>query len=494
MENSCTLKIFTMAISARLNTFYDPEGAIFQKYSPLVKSSVIIQGNDGANTIEQIAQQRMVAIAKTSINLYILNFYGDNISSMAETEKGRQPPLAIISTGRSEWIKSMYNAGNSILTALGKQRFKNIGDVSPFVNGDKIPLYFPYRLSQQDANNRGIYIFVQAAEYKIYVEDLAGTGITVIGYEVGSNPDFMLGFGACRYAVAKFFNHINVPKAWFLDDNVLYITNVDEFYKFEAKMTNVRVIGNSEPLWALGAHGTNMYMAQTDVVKIYNKFNDRRVSLRGNPTPYNFLQQAVFWNVDQLKKENNVQQTNFNYSPYFVNSGEDLSISYFLGMNRCQALTQCDICKGSDKINSSTDDREQVKKALTTRKEQIRQRLKESTQITIKDTFNNNKDTDLWKLFDDYQRKTQYYKKGFKEPANITYLKAGEQLLLKWMVDENGANLDPDDENSTINNIPPKLLNPLFNFSTLKYKDLMGLENEEIEYSIGLLDTSINAG
>ncbi|NSL86042.1 hypothetical protein ECE50_004315 [Chitinophaga sp. Mgbs1] len=452
-----------MAITATLAPKYNPLGAIYEKYRPLRDPSLAITTDEATkNIIRDIARNRVLVLSNAARNIYFMRFWGNNINGIhdLETAKGRKPPLAVISSGRSYWIKTMFEVGKSLIPAR-YQHFKGIDDTAPFRNGDKIPLYFPYRFSSADYGYRSVYIFVQQEEYEIYARDLAGTGITVIGYEVGMQHQHMLGFGASRYAAAKFFSHIDIPKVWFIDDNVLYIQRLSGFDVFEKRMT--------PDIWALGGKGLQAYL-DDDKIKSIKRLkpidDDERM---GIPL---FLQQAVLWDVKQLTKDNN-QGAGFNYSPYFIASGEDVSITYFLGQNRCKYFNRCEVLKGSPTIHTAkTLAESNATTSIEAEKNTIRQLVRTVPSIII----NNN--ADLWTFL---SASPEF---GRKERPEITFMKAGEQLLMKWMYIENQS------WNWNIDKLADRLLNPMFNFTEVMYNDELALQNKQIEYDIMLIDTN----
>lgn len=456
-------KPIVMAIDAELNSEYNPQGAIYEKYRPFCNNTISFDAN-GSNDIADIANNRILQLVKAWRQIYYLRFYGKDISGIGNLEStaGRKPPLAIVSSGRSAWIKTMYNTGQ-ILLPTGQQHFNGIDDDAPFRNGDKIPIYLPYRLSKEDYDQRGIYIFVQAIEYDNYARDLAGTNITVIGYRVGMNEKSMFGFGASRYATIKFFSHIGVPKAWLIDDNILYIDKVSGFNVWEQKMNA------NKKLWALGGRGLASYLTDDNIKTIKKQ---PPLPAKEKPTNTQFLQQAVLWDINQLTA-NNDQNTSFNFSPYFIASGEDVSITYFLGKNRCKAFYDCNIYKGSPTTPKDlTDEQIQIKRFLKQKKEAIGRFISMGPQISIE------KGGNLWNLLKSDGMLTA------RERTEYTYAKAGEQLLLKWMFNENKT------WDANKGDLSLKLLNPLFNFTKLKNKDLFSLENEDITYDIALIDTT----
>ncbi|SKA44437.1 hypothetical protein SAMN04488128_106401 [Chitinophaga eiseniae] len=394
-----------MAIKAQINTGYDPQGNIYQKYRPLDKDSLKVDVNADKDTIQKIATDRINILKKDRRNIYLLKFRAKKIQQIVQTEKaaGRKPPMAIVSSGRSAWIKSMYAKGLSILGS--NQRFAGIDDLTPIANGDKIPVYFPYRLTAKDADQRGFYCFVQQNEYQTYTADLKDTGITVIGYELGTEFKPMLGFGASRYAVVNFFMNTGISLAWLIDDNVLYISRLHEFSFFEDKM-------NSTPgVWALGGTGQAEYQTEKSLRSI------RKTENYTPPTNFispDFLQQAVLWNIKQF-----VGNT-INFSPHFICSGEDVSISYLLGRDKCKAFYECLIYKGCDSAAPQNKQLQKLKNGLYNLIDSV-DPIPVNDNSTLKQLLQSNKK----------------YLKG--DPVEIARMKASEQIQLKYMSNENDA-------------------------------------------------------
>lgn len=413
-----------MAIKAEINIYYDPKGDIYQKYRPLNHDTLKISVQTDQGVIKKIAADRIKALDKDNRNMYLLKFRAKNIRQIQDTEKaaGRKAPLAIVSSGRSAWIKSMYTKGKELLG--NSQRFAGIDDLTPIANGDKIPIYFSYRLTSEDADQRGFYIFVQQNEYQTYYNDLMDTGITVIGYELGTPFKPMLGFGASRYAAVNFFSYIGVSQAWLIDDNILYISRLHEFSFFEETM-------NRNPgCWALGGTGQSAYQTKDSLSQIKKPPN--YVFPKEYTSP-DFLQQAVLWNIKQL-----VGNT-FNFSPYFICSGEDVSISYFLGKDKCKAYYECLIYKGCDSAVPPN-------KQLQNLKNEVYKVISRVDPIPL------NGNSTLKKLLE----AGSSYLLG--EAVEMARMKASEQIQLKYMFFENLENKQKKID------ISSKLLSMIFTF------------------------------
>jgi hypothetical protein len=219
------------------------------------------------------------------------------------------------------------------------------------------PWYQPKRINNA---NRHVYIVVHKQEYGYYQWILRNTGMTVVGWSFASNQLFTtpkgttiensyVGFGASRFAALEFckyiFNHpivggAAVPpvppvrqKAWLVDDNVVYVRAFPGFAAVEAVMNNA--------VWGLGFAAA----VQNSDDKAVRQLAAQQPAGLGALQQVGLLQQCVLWNIDQL----NVQFLNF--SPYFLNSNEDMSLSNYLqqqpAVQQQPAGSRLRICTGA---------------------------------------------------------------------------------------------------------------------------------------------------
>lgn len=384
-------------IKASTLTGYDPTSKeVSLKYTPLLVSSINISGDAELKELINsrktfLGQHAVTADNKSKITLY-QRFYGNKISKCLESEEKKVtnagkcvPPLVIISSNRSDWIKKEYN--KMISNPKKPQNNKGISDLgylmkpAPPANFNDYyptPIYFPERLqkvasSGKTLQSRSIYVFVISDEYETYYNNLKDIpNLKVIAFTTNSPPfpDFhgMFGFGMSRYAAIEFMKYLNkkssvkgvCDQAWMIDDTVTYLSGGRNLEYFEGKL------GSDV---AMGFNGSN---EAKDIVRLYNKDNDQKsLDLPSKDKP--LIQQMVLLNIKELSNAS----FNYDYSPYFILSGEDYS---FTQISKKNGLT----------INLNTNF--QIHKGLVPKDKH------DNTQILTDKTNANNNDLNV--LFD----------------------------------------------------------------------------------------------
>ncbi|HEY0037893.1 MAG TPA: hypothetical protein VGB66_14450 [Longimicrobium sp.] len=260
---------------------------------------------------------------------------GPGLANIVAAEAGHLPPLVVISSNRSNWIRSGLDAATAKLAALNIAAFANASDLRALtaLAGHTVspPIYAPSRVGA----NRNVYVVVHMMEYRTYQRALAGTGVTPVGWEfdrTGGGPRGLqlVGFGASRFAAMEFCKTLRrqalaaggaAPSnyAWLVDDNVVALTNFAGFAAVEAAM------GAGVP--CAGLHGgTNVIPQAANAAWANNEINaGRGVQAGALPAnvPPGIVQQMSLWNVAYL-------DANFlNFGPIFVASAEDLSITNY---------------------------------------------------------------------------------------------------------------------------------------------------------------------
>ena len=262
----------------------------------------------------------------------------------ASRDAGTKPPLVVISSNRSKWIKQGLDAAADRLKELRLDAFDNASDLRAIVDPSASkrpvpppiypvspPIYAPKRIG----SGRRVYVVVHASEYQMYAKVLAGTGITVVGWAFprpAPEPRLMLmGFGASRFAAIEFCKELRraatparseAPwnQAWLLDDNVVAMSPFAGFTKFEAALEPRDVCA--------GFHGgtTTFPRSKSSAWAAAEIVARRGVETLAVPTnnPPGIVQQASLWNIKYLA------DNHLNFSPLFITSGEDLSfVNYF---------------------------------------------------------------------------------------------------------------------------------------------------------------------
>ncbi|RAJ83682.1 hypothetical protein CLV59_103654 [Chitinophaga dinghuensis] len=294
------------------------------KYMPL-----LIDPNVPMNlaNIKAHMQKRMDTF-KSRVNLNELYFAGITDEEIIANEKSKAPPIIVMSSGRADWIKIALQNGQNAIDALGGKYTGIVTDELIFINGP-VPFYFPKRYTGESAK-RNFYIFVHQTEYEWYANELAGFGITVIGWntqrdnlQADKDYDVCLGFGMSRYAVFQFFkDFFKLPgspshkKIWMLDDNLCHIKGFPGFSTCENRNQNAGVgfwVANN--LCAQQFFTTMGSKAQGKSIE--DEFTNLAVD---KPT---FIQQGMLWNFAQIADE-------LSFSPYFIASNEDITFGRML--------------------------------------------------------------------------------------------------------------------------------------------------------------------
>jgi len=272
-----------------------------------------------------------------------------NWETAIAAEAGKNPPLVVISTNRSNWIKKGIDAGNRQLEALDVTQFDNASDLRALLGTARQtvspPMYHPSRIGS--AGPRNVYVVVHAAEYLTYKRTLAGTGITVVGWifqPPRENEMPLVGFGASRFAAIQFCKELRTAAgepwnyAWLFDDNVVAFTSFAGYTKVEAAMAK----GKRDPrkpkpipyICAGFSGGTKTISVTKNAKWAYDELEaGKEDEIRGKqyaelpPTKPDggVIQQAALWNIAELTAKH------LNFGPIFLTSGEDVSFgNYFM--------------------------------------------------------------------------------------------------------------------------------------------------------------------
>lgn len=239
------------------------------------------------------------------------------------------PPLVVVSSNRSEWIRNAIDEG---VTQLGRTRIDTYDSVSDLralgghgKTGASPPLYAPSRAGA----NRGVYVVVHDAEYLKYRQELDGTGITVVGWRFTpepANPRIrMSGFGASRFAAMQFCKTLRAQtghrwnSAWLLDDNVVALGGFPGFARVEGALPGHACAGfhGSAAAWT-PEHVRAWAVRETAA--------GRGVEAAVLPAVagVGLIQQAALWNIEYFTNNH------LNFGPAFIASAEDISIgNYF---------------------------------------------------------------------------------------------------------------------------------------------------------------------
>lgn len=324
-----------MAIVTNKNTNYGPPN-VNQKYAPLHGPAF-----DNADRLiySDLLKNRMRVLRHTGLIGERLQLTVPNWADTVNGEAGHLPPLVVVSSNRAKWIKSGIDASVAELALNhGLAAFNGVSDLRALLDvhnfhGISPPLYAPNRIGA----NRNVYVVVNIAEYKFYKTQLAGTGITPVGWNFAKTPTAqrglsMLGFGATRFAAMEFCKTLRrlaaaaaggvAPwnSAWIIDDNTVALGNFAGFAAVEAALgVNACAgfhggtqadpqLGNKE--WAIREIDAGRGLGPALALPV--------------PAAQGIVQQTALWNIDY------VDTNHLNFGPLYITSAEDLSIiNYF---------------------------------------------------------------------------------------------------------------------------------------------------------------------
>jgi hypothetical protein len=323
---------YAMAITTDKNTNYGPP-LVNQKYAPLM-APVFNVADQPIYT--GLLNNRMTMLRAAGLIGQQLELTVPNWPATVAAEAGHLPPLVVVSSNRSAWIRRGINAGASQLLNLGIAAFNNASDLRALTDlnnnlGISPPLYAPSRIGA----NRNVYIVVNIAEYTIYKSALAGTGIIPVGWNFakggGAQRNLtMVGFGATRFAALEFCKTLRrqaaaaaagvAPwnSAWLIDDNTVALTNFAGFAAVEATLGGNACAGFRGGTLA-ETPATNKAWARAELLA----GRGQQVGALPASLPPGIVQQTALWNINYF--DNN----HLNFGPLFITSAEDLSITNY---------------------------------------------------------------------------------------------------------------------------------------------------------------------
>ncbi|QXH58924.1 hypothetical protein [Pseudomonas maumuensis] len=333
-----------MAITLRVKNNYGGN-LVSQKYQP-VETPALASGDK--DDCQALVNGRIDVLRDTGKVPRALDFStggGWGAICAAENNAASLPPLLVISSNRSAWIASGFARGQALLEQLEIGHFSNISDPQAFArpnveskdNERPVPAwYFPPRVNDV---NRRVYVIVHELEYGKYRDALNSvTNLHVIGWSFRNDAGWQdggdypyVGFGASRYAAIEFAKRLRRDcanrwnRAWLVDDNVYHLNSFKGLQAAEAASAALGLVG-------LG-FGSETATDTSDGIAA--KFKGKKL-LGQQPGTYaaaafrkdRVLQQAVLWDIDWLDRNN------LNFSPYFIASAEDTSITNYLLANK----------------------------------------------------------------------------------------------------------------------------------------------------------------
>jgi hypothetical protein len=326
-------------IEAYRNKVYGPP-TVTQKYAPLDRISLDTDDRDFCDSLLISRWNVLNSLGLLPQPLY-LSLPSWPVAIAAEA--GKKPPLVVISSNRSKWIKDGIEAGKLQLQSLTSlpEQFDNVSDLRALTakasQTVSPPVYYPKRIGAA-ASPRNVYVLVHAAECEVYARNLAGTGITVVGWAFrrprrDATP--ICGFGASRFAAIEFCKQLRTAAgdpwdyAWLLDDNVVAFTSFAGYGKVEEAMDRGKRAGT--PYICAGFSGGAKAESQLTNKTYAETARGTPADLPPSKTP-GLIQQGALWNIAELTNRN------LNFGPIFVASGEDVSLGNYFDMKKIPYL------------------------------------------------------------------------------------------------------------------------------------------------------------
>ena len=309
-----------------------------QKYKPFGN---ITQHDADAPIYNGMLENRWRMLTVSGLLPQPLRLAVANWGTMLASEADKNPPLVVVSTNRSSWIRKGINAGEVRRKQLPGERFENPSDLRAVTWENLVepspPIYCPSRLGNAGARN--IYMVVHMAEYSQYKRALAGTGITVVGWEFrlpmanrAPRRAWVSGFGASRFAAIEFCKELwrSAPTvggqppwnyAWLIDDNVIALP---QFAGYRAVEAALRANATFICAGFSGCSGleTRTGMRTWATGQIDGGWGRQAAALPPSVTP-GILQQTVCWNIRLLANEH------LNFAPAYIASAEDVSLGKY---------------------------------------------------------------------------------------------------------------------------------------------------------------------
>lgn len=318
-----------MPIGVDRNGNYGPP-LVTQKYQPL--AGIDFQVAD-APIYAAMLSHRDRLLRSIGIWPKPLDLLAPDWGTLVTDEAAHDPPIVVISSNRSKWIKAGFDAAVARLgPPLNLATFASECDLRALSGNQPTspPFYTPVRLGA--APNRNVYIVVHALEYRKYRRELATyPEVTIVGWRFAkANKTQLTGFGASRYAAIEFCKYLRAQAAlagpapwdyaWLLDDNVVALRGFPGFAAIENAMPAAQV--------AAGFRGGTD--AQSRGVVRQFALDEIAAGRTGNPPPglpghlaAGLIQQAALWNIAYLTAHD------LNFGRVFLASGEDVGLTNY---------------------------------------------------------------------------------------------------------------------------------------------------------------------
>lgn len=299
---------------------------VTNKYSPL--RSIVFHSSDN-DIYNGLMLNRWRLLNSTGLLPQPLNLAVTDWTATIESEAGKRPPLVVISSNRSEWIKA------GITAARTQRAYANASDLKALTFDNSYlaspPIYCPTRIG--DAGPRNVYIVVHQFEYETYQKNLAGLGVNIVGWSFRvprGGAARLVGFGASRFAAIEFCKELRKGAtvgerapwnyAWLFDDNVVALSQFAGYLAVETAMTAGHACAGFLGGTKVDTFPDNHDWAEDEI----KAGRGEQATELPKSEPPGILQQAVLWNIDYLTKQR------LNFGPTYVTSGEDVSLGNYL--------------------------------------------------------------------------------------------------------------------------------------------------------------------
>jgi hypothetical protein len=357
-----------MATTVKPNTEYVTSPNVSKKYNPFDAFTLRLGTTEEDKALySKILTNRFDLLKNLSLLPQTLHFATTDWAQTQKAEEGNKPPLIIISSNRSAWIKSGIAAADAELAT--KENWKSFNSVSDFralyaTAGQKVspPIYCPKRIGAASLP-RSVFVVVHMSEYQTYNTALAGSGITVVGWEfakaIKESPS-LAGFGASRFAAVQFCKTLRETVknkvwdyAWFFDDNVVALTNFPGFEVAEAEIAKVT------DKVCIGFKGADFAYPFSDIPPWAKTLPAEPPKNLPAPKNQGILQQVGLWNIKYLATNG------LNFPPVFVTSAEDISLNRYFNLQKIKYTIYLDITvekevasldgKSAETVNTARD-------------------------------------------------------------------------------------------------------------------------------------------
>ena len=324
-----------MATKVNPNTEYATGATVNTKYNPFDAKTLQLQSTDKA-LYGKMLTNRADLLRKLNLMPQTLRLMTADWAVTEKAEVGNNPPLVVISSNRSNWIKQAIAAADAELKKRNLTSFQSVSDFRALTATNRQtvspPIYCPKRLGPDPRRN--VYVVVHVSEYDKYEAALAGSGITVVGWDFVRPKDVkpFVGFGASRFAAIEFCKTLrtNVTDlgkvwdyAWLIDDNVVALENFAGLEKVEAAFPAERVCAGF-----IGANAPYTFSA----IKAWAPTAPRPPSNLPAPKDRGVLQQVGLWNIKYLTEQF------LNFPPVYIMSAEDISLNRYFNYKKIRYM------------------------------------------------------------------------------------------------------------------------------------------------------------